>query len=334
MGHRLIYVGHKLLETYPSYTRISWNMVKHCNYNCWYCYDEDNKTNIYDYEQLTYEKVKNLFDNIQLNYSNREYIKLIYTGGEPTILGYKLFDYIHYGLACNNVKEIVLHTNTSKDVKYFEALNNEFKNNSIEINCTCHLDYINDNNIDEFIHKITMLSNIKIYVWIMVSNDNYEKAIKYREIINNYFNKQIANYKYIQHPSTWDFVNDNKLDVVSDKKNVVYKTDRQHCYYNVDEMMIDNKNNYQGMICMRGANQLAIQANGNIYLADCQWYNKNIFLPAPGLYNKNIMLDNNKFITVCNQKYCKHPSDNYIPKYNVNYYLSSIAKTGYLNMNN
>jgi MoaA/NifB/PqqE/SkfB family radical SAM enzyme len=322
INNKIEYTGHKLLETYNDYTRISWCMTEKCNYHCWYCYADYNARHN-DYI-LKYEYIKNLFNNIKLNYGNRRYIKFVFTGGEPTTLGYKLFNCIEYAFDLSNVKELILHTNFSKNKKYFSQLAKLYSKYNIEINASLHLDYVNDNNIDDFIANIKAIKNegMKIYVWVMLSDKNKDRAIIYRDKINKTFGYKIANYKYIQHPSTWNFINSNKMDVVDDKKNIVYKTnDGKKCYYNADELMIQQYNKYYGLMCMRGANQLSIVADGRICLADCLWKKKEFFLQAPGIYAKDVKLDTSKFTCLCHDAYCKHPSDNYIPKYSINDYI-------------
>lgn len=314
------YVGHKLMETYPLYTRISWNIIKSCNYNCWYCYDEDDKRGIDDYKYLTLEKAQNVIDNIKINYGDRDYLKLVITGGEPTLLGSKLIDIIEYINYSTNVKEIILHTNLSKNQQFFKDFASKISNFSIEINCSLHLDYISENNLDDYIHKVEQLLCLKVFVWVMVSDKNYERAIKYRQMINDYFGTEIANYKYIQHPSTWNFINSHLLDVNPEKRNIVYKTKNQRCYYNADELMLLKKNCYFGMICTRGYNQLSIEANGNLYASDCDWFERMPFLQAPGFLEKDVVIEPKKLIKLCDKKWCKHPSDNYIPKYAIHQY--------------
>ena len=324
---KIEYVGHKIIEQIPSYTRISWNMVKHCNYNCWYCYDEDDKRSVSDHLDLSIQTVKNVVANINHAYYNSEYIKIVCTGGEPTTLNYLLFEYVEY-LLCNvhNIKELILHTNTSKNIKYFIDLNKKFSSFPIEVNCTLHLDYIDDNTIDDFIAKVAALENIKKYVWIMIGQNNEGRAIRYRDKINRYFGYSIANYKYIQHPSTWDFISRHKMDVIDDKKNIVIATKSGKEYCNVDQLMLDNKNRYKGMICMRGTNQLSIQSNGNVYLSDCDWYKMKSAIKTPGIREKDADLSILHHPTICQSEYCKHPSDNYIPKYSIEYYIANIDK--------
>ena len=171
------YVGHKLMETYPLYTRISWNIIKSCNYNCWYCYDEDDKRGIDDYKYLTLEKAQNVIDNIKINYGDRDYLKLVITGGEPTLLGSKLIDIIEYINYSTNVKEIILHTNLSKNQQFFKDFASKISNFSIEINCSLHLDYISENNLDDYIRKVEQLLCLKVFVWVMVSDKIYDRAV-------------------------------------------------------------------------------------------------------------------------------------------------------------
>lgn len=331
---KIEYVGHKIIERIPSYTRISWNMVKHCNYNCWYCYDEDDKRSVNDHLDLSIQTVKNVVANINHAYYNSEYIKMVCTGGEPTALNYLLFDYIEYLLLnIHNIKELILHTNTSKNVQYFIDLDKKFSSFPIEVNYTLHLDYIDDNTIDDFIAKVAALENVKKYVWIMIDQNNEGRAIRYRDRINRYFGYSIANYKYIQHPNTWDFISHHKMDVLNDKSNIVIATKTTKDYYNVDQLIIVGKNRYKGMLCMRGTNQLSIQSNGNVYLSDCDWHNMKPIIKAPGIYNKDVDLEILNSSTICKNNYCKHPSDNYIPKYSIEYYIANINKFAYKNKN-
>lgn len=318
------FTGHKLMEEIPTYTRISWNSLELCDYSCWYCYLGKRKRE----HLITEEEFSNFLNNIVLNFKNREYIKFVITGGEPTYYDTKLFDYIDGLFSINNIKEIILHTNFNKPLSWWKLFQNKYKNKKIEVNASCHLEYINSNEkIKDYINKMLFLyeNNINIFSWVMIEPDNKELAIYIRNEIDKKMTGK-ANFKFVQHPSTLVFYEQNKQIVHEDKKNVVIKLkNKEKMYLNADELILQKLNKFKSCICARGINQIAIDAYGAIYTSECQWVLDRIpELSAPGFYGKNIILNNKP--TYCKRQFCGHPSDIYIPKYNIEYYLKHLKE--------
>ena len=313
------YTGHYLMEKYPTYTRISWNALEDCNYNCWYCYLGSIKRS----KLVTDNEFGNLIDNIVLNFSNRQYIKFVITGGEPTLYDLKLFEFIDSLLSIQNIKEIIIHTNFSKPLDWWKLFADKYSEKPIEVNATCHLEYICSNkSLTEFTDKMVLLNNsgIKVFAWVMIDQDNKDLAINARKIINTAVPEK-ANFKFIQHPRTLDFYEKSKQFVFSDKKNVVlkYTNSSDKLYLNADELIVQNRNKYQGLICTRGINQIAVDACGAVYTSECQWVlDKVPEIEAPGFYSKDCILNTKP--TICFRPKCKHPSDIYISKYSVKSY--------------
>ena len=314
------YTGHRLMEEYPTYTRISWNALEECNYNCWYCYLGNSKRS----KLITDTEFGNLIDNILLNFSDREYIKFVITGGEPTYYDLKLFEFIDSLLKIQNIKEIIIHTNFSKPLSWWKLFASKYAGKPVEVNATCHLEYVSsDKDILEFIDKLVLLNNnnVRVFTWIMIDQNNKDVAISIRKRINTAVPEK-TNFKFIQHPNTLNFYEKNKQFVFSDKKNVVLKyiNNDNKLYLNADELIIENYNKYLGLICTRGINQIAIDAYGAVYTSECQWVLDKIpEIEAPGFYSKNCIL--NIKPTICYRQHCKHPSDIYIPKYNIKSYV-------------
>lgn len=320
----LEYTGHKLMETIPTYTRISWNSLELCDYSCWYCYLGQRKRS----HLVTNDEFNNFLENIKLNFSNREYIKFVITGGEPTYYNYKLFDYIDGLYSINNIKEIIIHTNFNKSLEWWKIFQNKYKNKKIEINASCHLEYINSNEkINDYINKMKFLydNEINVFSWIMIEPNNKDLALNIRDRIDNIMPGK-ANFKFVQHPTTLVFYEQNKQIVHKDKKNVVIKfKNKEKEYLNADELIIQKFNKFKSCVCSRGINQIAIDAYGAIYTSECQWVlDRTPEVPAPGFYSPNLKL--NFKPTYCKRTFCGHPSDIYIPKYNFEYYLKHLKE--------
>lgn len=316
------YTGHKLMELYPSYTRISWNALELCNYSCWYCYLGERKRS----HLITDEEYNNFLNNINLNFGDREYIKFVITGGEPTYYDIRLFDFIDGFLNIPNIKEIIIHTNFSKSLDWWKLFCNKYKGKKVEVNASCHLEYVNtQEKINEYIDKMKYLfyNDINIFSWVMIDQHNKDLAMFIREEIDKYIPDK-ANFKFIQHPTTLVFYEQNKQLVHEEKKNVVLKLKGQEkMYLNADELIIQKYNRFKGCICTRGINQIAVDAYGAIYTSECQWVLDKIpEFPAPGFYAPSLKL--NLKPTYCKRAVCGHPSDIYIPKYDLEYYVKNI----------
>ncbi len=308
------------MEEVPTYTRISWNALDKCNYNCWYCYLGSGKVE----KLVTDAEFSNLIDNIVLNFSNREYIKLIITGGEPTLYNSRLFEFVDSFLNIQNIREIVIHTNFSKPLDWWKLFAEKYSGKPVEVNASCHLDYVNTGeDILEFIRKVKLLSSngVRVFSWVMIDQNNKDLAIDVREKINTQV-LESANFKFIQHPRTLDFYDKSELPVFSEKKNVVlkYLGSASKLYLNTDELIIQQRNRYRGLVCTRGISQVSIDTFGAVYTSECQWVlDRTPEIEVPGFYSKDCVL--NIRPTVCYRDKCKHPSDIYIPKYSVRSYI-------------
>jgi len=319
--NKLEYTGHKLMEKIPTYTRISWNALERCDYKCWYCYLNDKREHL-----ITNEEFQNMLDNIVLNFKDREYIKFVITGGEPTYYDTKLFDYIDGLFSIDNIKEIILHTNFSKPLSWWKLFQKKYRDKKIELDASCHLEYINtDEKINDYIEKMKFLydNGINIFAWVMIEPSTKELALKIRDRIDKVMPGK-ANFKFVQHPNTLLFYEQNKQIVDEEKKNVVIKfKNKEKEYLNADELILQHLNKFRGCVCLRGINQIAISAYGAIYTSECQWVlDRKPEIESPGFYSPNFRLNIKPML--CNRPLCSHPSDIYIQKFNFDCYLKHL----------
>ena len=112
-----------LLETIsttaPSNRIIIINLTHKCNFNCWYCYDKNNRGST---EFLNFEYIKIFIDAYAQNY--KDPLKIVLMGGEPT-LHPDLFEIIVFLNNSNIVKSITLVTNLSDSYDNYARLYND-----------------------------------------------------------------------------------------------------------------------------------------------------------------------------------------------------------------
>ena len=84
---------------------------------------------------------------------------------QPTYYDLKLFEFIDSLLKIQNIKEIIIHTNFSKPLDWWKLFADKYSEKPIEVNATCHLEYICSNkSLTEFTDKMVLLNNSGIKV--------------------------------------------------------------------------------------------------------------------------------------------------------------------------
>jgi MoaA/NifB/PqqE/SkfB family radical SAM enzyme len=111
----LVYSGDKTFLREPDQINIVWRLLRLCNYNCWYCYEYDNKRKILPYNDAL--KIVEFLSKI-----DKKFIRLNITGGEPTLYP-RFLDLIAMIIAfisSDSKLRLTLWTNLSANVQLYK----------------------------------------------------------------------------------------------------------------------------------------------------------------------------------------------------------------------
>ena len=124
---------------------INWGLLSGCNYRCSYCFGQDslNKKDFIPLYQLKYA-VDQIFK------INAEYYSFTISGGEATYHPDAL-ELIKYIYSFDKKISILLITNGSKNIEYFEKIISAAKNNIFGCLISIHLEYADINHIKDII---------------------------------------------------------------------------------------------------------------------------------------------------------------------------------------
>ena len=316
----IIASGHRYFLNDPNLVKINWRLTHQCNYRCPYCFmmllpDATEKRTIpnvipFNYLECAVSNLNNIYQNKAFD--------ICFTGGEPTFLQNFLEAYYYIITHLNNVKYVRLHTNLSMPLSFWREFVDLYRNNQrnlqtiskIDIECTMHLDFINNKEtLNEYLEKTLYLESCGLNVnnTIMINkrleSAAYERLEKIKGILKNptqlkltvnlHDGKSDMSIKpeyEIKNPLIFYLYDDNSLEI---------KTQ--------NEIVSTGTNCWLGMICNIGRTMLNITPEGigswTEYPERCtknfQYYD---------LYKTEINKTNFPPI-ICQHRHCIHPGD-------------------------
>ena len=268
-----------------NFLEINWQLLKGCNYKCSYCFGQE----LLSKDFIPLEKLKLAVDKIfQIE---KEYYTFTLLGGEPTYHPdfLELIKYI-YSFTNKNISILVV-SNASRNVEYFEKLLQCVGNNKFDMMFSVHFEYADIEHVKEIIFLFNKYKkNIRIHFML---HPNYQEKIK------SYFDKIIElkkdynfifelielseppNFNKIDSRYTKDFFEwiDNSKKIIDDiAKNSDFNLFPNSYFLdkNGNNMHIrhtlsvrNNLNVFKGFYCCAGVSLISIEPNGNYRGAVC-----------------------------------------------------------------
>ena len=251
---------------------IDYLLTFRCNYDCSYCISHDVN---HPFLKRSSNEIIEAFDFIFKQYSNKK-IKLRILGGEPFV--YKHFINLVNELSNNDFLQIIIITNLSVAEKTLEKLK-ETKN--ITISASYHPEYSNNK---DFVTKIKYLQNKGFKTYCSVSihpNEKYLKNSIYvlENITENVYPKFLSiqpksniniygkSYEYSKMIKDTVKKYDNSESIISDLKYEF--SDNTSKNFSTSDVMVNNRDNFKGLLCKAGHDKLHINEEGDIFPAAC-----------------------------------------------------------------
>ena len=163
------------IENYNSLS-INWHILNGCNYKCSYCFGQDSLLEK-DFQPI--ESMKSAVDKIFE--IDKEYYTFNLVGGEVTYHPHFL-DLIEYICSFNKKIYILLISNGSKPVNYFEKLLQITSNINFKLMFSVHFEYANIEHIQELIILFNKYQK-KISIKLMLHPEYQEKIKQYYDIL-------------------------------------------------------------------------------------------------------------------------------------------------------
>jgi len=272
-----------------------------CNYKCEYCTYHDNTE---PFETLEYyinyvNKVLNLLDF-------KDRIDIYIHGGEPTII--PDFDIIIKEMVKHkNVKDIIIQTNLSQPISYFEKFINI--DDIVTFSCSYqHHMNLNKNFESEYFNKVLFLIKHKLFYIINLSLegnyvDDIQNIIKFIDSHEVIRGKIIYNYIDIYENLSEEYIGvKNIIDnsYFDDKEyavEVFFGDNTSTKYKNYNNLRQDGYNKYKNFKCTAGNKNLILQPNGDVYYCLSHHHYK----PTKPICN---IFKDEKLFKIVNSKYC------------------------------
>ena len=251
---------------------IDYLLTFRCNYDCSYCTSHDiNHPPL----QRSTKEIIDAFNFIFKYYPNKK-VKIRVLGGEPFV--YKEFINLVNELSSNDFLQINIVTNLSVAKKALEKLK---VSKNIFIAASYHPEYSNNK---DFVNKIKFLQDKGFITWCPVSihpNEKYLQNSLY--VLDNVKGNVYPKFLSIQPESTVSIFGKSyyysekiksavkkydkpELSVYSLKYEYADKTNK---IYSVSDIILNNKDNFNGLLCKAGHHKLQINETGDIFPAAC-----------------------------------------------------------------
>ncbi|MEI0447621.1 radical SAM protein [Brachyspira intermedia] len=320
---------------------IDWIILYGCNYNCSYCFGHSKIDNNF----TSLEKVKHAVNEIfKINKKSYQFNLL---GGEVTYYPY-FMDMVKYIYSFDKDTSILLVTNGSKNIEYFENLLSVVGNNKFDCILSAHLEYSNLEHIKSLI-KLFNKYNQKLSINIMMHPNM-------KDMVEHYFNELVkfreSNEFYIslvelREPP--DFSNiDSRYDDdffkwIDNARNIIknYCRDNEHMgYFTINNNGIkkdvnithslalrNNLKKFSNFYCSGGINLIRINIDGTYYPGICEVFDK-----VGNIYYENINIYKLSQYKICTSKQCGCITNDILNKYKDKNYADNDVKK-YLELN-
>ena len=303
---------------------IHWNVGKRCNYDCVYCPD-----NLHDYTSphRSLESFQQIFKKIESQIPPKLYIKIWFTGGEPTInpnfLPFVQWLKKEYP---ERVKNLGLNTNGSRLPKYYKELSQWVE----KIQFSSHFGFLK---LDKFKDVLSVLPLKKFSVNLMAEPeywDTVQNIVEFCEKgqINHHIKRIRAKpqWKWMKHNRSYDpFYTPEQIEWLEKREHAQSfdetgerfdQPDMLSYYSEVDEpkeewandMITRLEDDFNGWLCGIGLEGCQIDQYGNIQRGVCK-----IGGSYANIDDEKITLPT-EFIT-CTKKRCSCVADNKCTRY-------------------
>lgn len=257
-------IGDNVVNRFDNSIGVTLRFSDRCNYKCEYCNYHDNSLPFYSYSH----SIK-LVDNLMESLKTKNKIFVYIHGGEPTIIP-KFKEIIDYILTFNNVHDIIIQTNCSKDKEYFNQFIG-YEKVSFAISYQHHMNRNKEFLLYQEKAEFLIENNLLYHINFSLENmyiDEIVNIIKHLHKVHDFDGKIIYNYIDV-HPKEYIEIHNIINAVYFDDKEyamkITFDDDSVKQYDDYNALRKDGYNKYKRYTCTAGNKNLVIQPNGDIY---------------------------------------------------------------------
>jgi organic radical activating enzyme len=248
---------------------VSWTLSNKCNYRCSYCPEHLHSGYT---GQPQWETVKRFVENFK---QPGKQICYRLSGGEPTY-------WKHFLDLAKLVKEqghtFSFLTNGSQGADYYNTIS-KFTDGYI---ISYHPEYADVNHISEIVKQ----SQCSVFINLMLSPNNFNEMLEVAKAIYYSSNNVSVWPKIILDKSNIDSISNKPADYTKEQLDIIknWKYFRKLSDLNLhrgelllnevpvtaNELIVTDRNRFQGWNCWGGLHMINIDMWGNIYRSDCQ----------------------------------------------------------------
>ena len=253
-------------QTKRNYVYVDWDMSSRCNYACTYCSPaaHDGK---YNFPSL--ENAKLLVDKIASTYTDKFAVFNLF-GGEPTIWK-EIPSFFEYAKSVNKNNHVQLLTNGNKTKKWW--LRN--KDNIDSVVVSVHVAQVD---IVDLVDKFnSCVGEFDIHFQICIDIEIFDKCISYYQYCLKNLDKNIRlDYKPLRvrlDDSKSMPYTDKQIDILKNLQKIdgtkkhnhgVTMVDENNSVIDLQELLLEQKNNFKDWACWIGIDTLNITREGNV----------------------------------------------------------------------
>jgi len=254
-------IGDHVVNRFDNSISVTLRFSERCNYTCEYCHYHDNSIPFYDHQHHI-----QLIDNLFTILKNKSKIFVYLHGGEPTIIPHfeKLIDHI---LSYDNVHEIIIQTNCSKNIDWFKQFIG-YEKITFAISYQHHMN--RSKPFQHFKEKALFLfeNNLLYQINFSLENMFVDEIISIIKNLNEFDGYLIYNY-INTNPELYKEVHDIiEKTHFEDKEYAVkltFDNNEVITYDNYNNIRVDGHDKFKNYTCTAGNKNLVIQPNGDVY---------------------------------------------------------------------
>lgn len=246
----------------PKAIGVTFRFANNCNQTCSYCQYKDNAEGIKETEHYI-----NMVDEVLGELGDKESIYVYIHGGEPTLL--PLLSIVHHIQSYRNVKDIIVNTNSSRPIEYYEQFT-DLLNFSFALSYQHHQRRNEDFKVFYDKAGYLLCQGLLNHVNFSLEPDNIDEIIPIVQELGNDILTHKVIYNYINvdpvlYASVKEIVDAHTFDYKAFCMEVYTADGYVRTFKNYNALRQAGFNRFKFFKCTAGGKNIVIEPDGSIY---------------------------------------------------------------------